>query len=132
MPLKPSVYGAMLKERLRKHNVNVWLLNTGWTGGAYGDGKRFSIKHTRALLAAALDGRLDDVKTEEHRIFRLAVPTGCPGVPADVLDARGTWKDSAAYDRQAEDLARECQKAFKKYEPFVDDEVKSSGPELAA
>jgi phosphoenolpyruvate carboxykinase (ATP) len=130
MPRSPTVYAKLLGEKIAKHNVRVWLLNTGWTGGPYGVGERMSIKHTRALLHAALDGGLDDVKTIEDPIFGLQVPETCPDVPTDILTAKKTWKDPAAYDAKAKDLAKRFVEAFKRYESKVDDSVKAVGPKL--
>ncbi|EGD82581.1 phosphoenolpyruvate carboxykinase [Salpingoeca rosetta] len=117
MPLHPTVYAKLLREKMEKHNVSVWLLNTGWSGGPYGVGERFSIKHTRSMLAAALDDKLQDVPLKKHETFNLNMPTSCPGVPEDVLDPRNTWSDAAAYEKQANELAALCVEGFK---PFVD------------
>ena len=106
MARKPSVYAELLAEKMQAHNTRCILLNTGWSGGPYGTGKRISIAHTRALLNAALDGELDADKVDyaEHPVFKLKMPTSCPDVPADILDPRNTWDDKAAYDAQAEKL----------------------------
>ncbi len=130
MPRSPTVYAKMLGEKLEKHNVGAWLINTGWTGGPYGTGKRISIEHTRAILHAVLDSKLDDVATVEHPVFGLQVPTACPGVPDDVLDPKKTWKDGAAYDKTAKDLAKSFVETFKAFAPQVDDAVKNAGPRL--
>jgi phosphoenolpyruvate carboxykinase (ATP) len=104
MAHKPSVYAKLLAEKMQQHDARCILLNTGWSGGAYGTGKRISIKHTRPLLDAALAGRLDDVETETHPHFNLKMPKSCPGVPAQILNPRNTWSDKDAYDRAAEKL----------------------------
>lgn len=104
MSHRPSVYAKLLAQKMQDHKTRCVLLNTGWSGGAYGTGKRMSITHTRALLDAALSGDLDDVETEVHPIFGLAMPRSCPGVPAEVLNPRRTWDDPAAYDSAAEAL----------------------------
>ena len=106
MARKPSVYAELLAEKMKAHNTRCILLNTGWSGGPYGTGKRISIAHTRALLDAALAGDLDADKVSyaEHPVFKLKMPTSCPDVPADILDPRNTWSDKAAYDAQAEKL----------------------------
>ncbi len=103
MAQKPSVYAQRLAEKMKQHKARCVLLNTGWSGGPYGTGRRISIKHTRALLDAALRGDLDAGKTEyaRHPVFNLKVPKSCPGVPAEILDPRNTWSDKAAYDRAA-------------------------------
>ncbi|MEM7276446.1 MAG: phosphoenolpyruvate carboxykinase (ATP), partial [Actinomycetota bacterium] len=104
MSHKPSVYARLLSQKMTDHKTRCVLLNTGWSGGPHGVGARMSIKHTRALLDAALDGSLDDVETEIHPIFNLAMPRSCPGVPSEVLNPRNTWEDPAAYDVAAEKL----------------------------
>jgi phosphoenolpyruvate carboxykinase (ATP) len=103
-------------------------VNTGWTGGPYGVGKRMKIGYTRAMIHAALAGALDDVAYETHPIFNLAVPTSCPGVPADVLNPRSTWADGAAYDEQAHKLARMFRDNFRTFEADVDAPVIAAGP----
>jgi phosphoenolpyruvate carboxykinase (ATP) len=104
MSQKPSVYSELLAAKMHQHDTRCILLNTGWSGGSYGTGKRISIKHTRALLDAALHGDLDDVPTERHPVFGLQMPTSCPGVPESILNPRNTWDDPAAYDQAAEQL----------------------------
>ncbi len=104
MAQKPSVYARLLAEKMEQHETRCILLNTGWGGGPYGEGKRISIGHTRALLDAALRGDLDQVETEMHPVFQLRMPTRCPGVPSEILNPRNTWQDTAAYDRAAEKL----------------------------
>jgi phosphoenolpyruvate carboxykinase (ATP) len=101
MAQKPHVYARLLAEKMQKHQARCVLLNTGWTGGPYGVGKRISIKLTRALLDAALTGKLDDVETTTHPILNLKMPTSCPGVPAEMLNPRETWADKEAYDAAA-------------------------------
>ncbi len=104
MSQKPSVYAELLAKRMGEHKTRCVLLNTGWSGGSYGKGERMSLKYTRALLNAALNGDLDDVETQEHPIFNLSMPTSCPGVPADILNPRNTWDDPEEYDRVATSL----------------------------
>ena len=104
MAQKPPVYARLLAEKMGQANARCILLNTGWSGGPHGVGKRISIKHTRALLNAALEGKLDGVETETHPVFNLRMPTSCPDVPAEILNPRNTWEDKAAYDAQAEKL----------------------------
>jgi phosphoenolpyruvate carboxykinase (ATP) len=114
MAHKPSVYAKLLAEKMRQHRARCILLNTGWSGGPFGVGKRISIGHTRALLNAALSGALDVSKVEhvEHSIFKLKMPRSCPGVPAEILDPRNTWNDKAAYDAQATKLRDMFRKNF--------------------
>ncbi len=104
MAHKPSVYAKLLAEKMRKHRARCILLNTGWSGGPHGVGKRISIRHTRALLDAALSGALDSVEHRNHPVFNLKMPASCPGVPAEILDPRNTWSDKAAYDAAAAKL----------------------------
>src|SRR5207247_5642460 len=105
MPRHPGEYAAMLAERLERHGVRAWLVNTGWTGGPYGTGERMNINHTRSMVRAALSGALNEVSTKTDPIFGLAVPKACPDVPSEVLQPRNTWADKDAYDRQARALA---------------------------
>ena len=130
LPLNPNVYARMLGEKIARHKANVWLVNTGWTGGPYGVGTRMKIAHTRAMINAALSGQLDRVKYERHRIFNIDVPTTCPGVPVGVLDPRSTWQDGTQYDDQAKALARMFVDNFKAFEADVPAPVKHAGPTL--
>ncbi len=129
MPLHPSKYAEMLGEKIAKHNVKCWLVNTGWTGGPYGVGNRISIKYTRALLNAALEGKLDNVEYRIDPIFNLSVPTVCEGVPSEILDPKNTWEDKAAYDNTAKSTAKKFVENFKKYEAYVTEDVIKSGPQ---
>ncbi len=104
MSQPPSVYASLLAEKMKEHRTRCILLNTGWSGGPHGVGKRISIRHTRALLDAALEGALDDVETERHPVFGLRMPKSCPGVPDEILNPRNTWDEPDAYDRQAHKL----------------------------
>ena len=131
MSRHPSVYGNMLREKIASHDVNCWLVNTGWTGGAYGIGYRMPIQHTRALLTAALENRLDTVPLKKDDNFGLLVPEACPEVPADVLSPRNTWADKAGYDATARDLVGRFQNNFEKYVEYVDDNVKAAAPQAA-
>ncbi|HEV3139968.1 MAG TPA: phosphoenolpyruvate carboxykinase [Vicinamibacterales bacterium] len=128
LPLAPSRYAKMLGERIAKHRARVWLVNTGWSGGAYGIGKRMPIGYTRALLRAALSGALDKASYHQDAVFNLAVPNECPGVPADVLQPRKTWADPSAYDAQAAKLAQMFAANFKTFESSVSAEVLAAGP----
>ena len=130
MPRHPGEYAAMLVERLARWDVPVWLVNTGWTGGPFGTGERMNINHTRAMVRAAIDGRLDGVPTVEDRIFRVAVPTSCPGVPAEFLQPRSTWQDEAAYDRAARQLASMFAENFANYHDGVAASVAQAGPRV--
>ena len=128
MPLHPSKYAELLGEKIAKHGVDVWMVNTGWTGGPYGEGERMSIKHTRAMVNAILDGELANVETEIHPIFQVAVPTSCPNVPAEVLNPRNTWKDKTAYDEKANMLAEKFTENFKQYADGCTDNICNAGP----
>ena len=128
LPLPPSVYAKMLGERIDKYSPGVWLVNTGWTGGKYGVGHRMKLSYTRAMVNAAVSGQLDDVKTRQDPVFGLHIPVAVPGVPADVLDPRGTWKKPAEYDEQARTLANMFRENFTKFEKDVSDAVKKAGP----
>ncbi len=132
MVLHPSRYAELLAERIRKHKVNCWLVNTGWTGGPYGVGKRMKINHTRAMLNAAIEGKLDNVFYEPDPIFGVQVPTECPGVPDEVLNARNTWDDKEAYDKSAEHLAGLFEKNFRDYADKCADKVAAAGPKAGA
>jgi phosphoenolpyruvate carboxykinase (ATP) len=128
LPLAPSRYARMLGENIAKHNARVWLVNTGWTGGAYGTGKRMKIAYTRAMIRAALSGALDTVAYEKDPIFNLDIPTSCPEVPAEVLKPRNTWASGAAYDEQAKKLAAMFADNFKTFESGVSPAVIAAGP----
>jgi phosphoenolpyruvate carboxykinase (ATP) len=128
LPLKPSVYSKMLGERIAKHNARVFLVNTGWTGGPYGVGKRMTLKYTRAMVEAATSGALDGVATTRHPIFNLDMPVSCPGVPQEVLDPARTWADAEAYEDQARELARMFVKNFERFSDSVPEEVTAAGP----
>ena len=128
LPLHPGEYARMLGERIARHGSRVWLVNTGWTGGPYGTGQRMKLAHTRAMVAAALGGRLDQARFTPDPVFGIAVPDAVPGVPAEVLVPRGTWKDGAAYDAQAAKLAGMFRANFEKYASGVDPAVRAVGP----
>jgi phosphoenolpyruvate carboxykinase (ATP) len=123
MPRHPAVYAKMLGERISRHKAQCWLVNTGWSGGAYGTGQRMAIAHTRALVRAALDGTLGQAPVRQERHFGLYVPESCAEVPADVLDARSTWSDKDAYDDMAREVAKRFEGNFKKFESHVGDKV---------
>lgn len=124
----PFDYAQMLKERMLKHNVNVWLVNTGWVGGAFGVGKRISIRHTRNLLNAALDGELEKVEFRKDKLFGFDVPTTCPEVPEDVLDPSTSWGNEKEYWKKYDALAARFIENFKLFEEGVTEEVKKAGP----
>ena len=132
MPRHPSVYAGMLGRKMAATGAKCWLVNTGWTGGAYGVGRRMAIAHTRSMVRAALDGRLAEVSTVRHPDFGLAIPRSCPEVPEGVLDPKSTWADKQAYDQTARELTKRFEGNFKQFEPYVDDGVKAAGIYAAA
>jgi phosphoenolpyruvate carboxykinase (ATP) len=125
---EPHVYADLLRQKIEAHGASVWLVNTGWSGGAYGVGKRISIRHTRAMVRAALTGQLEGAETVTHPVFNLAVPLEVEGVPSEVLNPRATWADGAAYDAQARKLAGMFVNNFKQFEGQVSVEVSNAGP----
>ncbi len=128
MALHPSVYAKMLGERIAKHNVQCWLVNTGWTGGPYGVGHRMEIAHTRAMIRAILNGELNEAATFTDPVFGLHIPETVRDVPDEVLNPRNTWKDSQSYDEKAWGLAAQFVENFKQYEDAVDKEILSASP----
>jgi phosphoenolpyruvate carboxykinase (ATP) len=124
----PMVYARLLGEKIQKHGSNCWLVNTGWTGGAYGEGSRMKISHTRAMVDALLSGVLEDVEYQADPIFGVLVPQSCPGVPTEVLNPRSTWADPAAYDEQAQKLAAMFKDNFAQFADEVPPEVLAAGP----
>jgi phosphoenolpyruvate carboxykinase (ATP) len=130
LPLHPGKYASMLGEKMRRHKVNVWLVNTGWTGGSYGTGTRMKLSYTRAMISAALEGRLNDVTYNNDPVFGFAVPTSCPAVPSDILDPRNTWADKDAYDVTARNLAKQFIANFEKYAAGVTEEVMAAAPRI--
>ncbi|RYY88244.1 MAG: phosphoenolpyruvate carboxykinase (ATP) [Chitinophagaceae bacterium] len=128
LPLHPGKYAEMLGKKMEDNNVNVWLINTGWTGGPYGVGHRMKLGFTRAMISAALEGKLDKVATTNDPIFGVAVPQEVPGVPTELLTPRNTWSDGAAYDEKAKYLAGLFVKNFEKYASGVSDEIRNAAP----
>jgi phosphoenolpyruvate carboxykinase (ATP) len=126
--LPPASYAKLLGEKIARHDVRCWLVNTGWTGGPCGVGSRMSLPHTRALVNAALGGALDDVEFATDPVFGLRVPLSCPDVPAEVLRPRDTWRDKEAYDRKARELAALFHRAFEPHARTVSPEVREAGP----
>lgn len=131
LPLNPTTYAKLLGEKLAQNpNINVWLVNTGWSGGAYGVGKRISLKYTRSIINAALDGSLATATFETLPTFGLAVPTTLPNVPSEILNPRTAWSDTAAYDTTAKDLAEKFIKNFEQYASFAGEEIISAAPHI--
>jgi phosphoenolpyruvate carboxykinase (ATP) len=128
MPLHPTKYAEMLSKKMKDAGVNVWLVNTGWSGGAYGVGSRMSLKITRALITAALEGELNNVDYKKHEIFGLMMPTTCPNVSSEVLSPRNTWADREAYDVKANDLAKAFNKNFEKFADYANEDILAAAP----
>jgi len=128
MALHPSVYAGLLGEKINQHGVSCWLVNTGWTGGAYGVGKRMNIHHTRSMVNAALNNELNGVEMRTDPVFGLSVPTTCPGVPADVLDPSSTWQDKAAYHDKAVQLALAFHQNFIAYAEGTPAAIRNASP----
>ena len=132
LPLHPTNYAELLGEKLANHpNINVWLVNTGWSGGKYGVGKRMSLKHTRSMITAAMNGELNDVEYHPHPVFGMLMPKTCPNVPEEVLNPRNTWTDKAAYDKEALDLAGLFVKNFAQYADHANEETKAAAPKTS-
>jgi phosphoenolpyruvate carboxykinase (ATP) len=128
MVLHPGAYADLLGKKIQEHKADCWLVNTGWSGGPYGEGARMKIRHTRAMIRAILSGSLAKVETRPDPIFGVGVPVSCPDVPEEVLQPRGTWKDPGAYDEKARDLARRFNENFRKYEAGVSAGVRAAAP----
>ena len=130
LPLHPGRYAKMLGDKMQEHKVNVWMINTGWTGGPYGVGHRMKLKYTRAMITAALEGKLNDVPCQSDPVFGMAVPMECPKVPSDILNPRNTWSDKSAYDEKAKYLAGLFKKNFEKYKDGATAEVLAASPNI--
>ena len=128
MPLHPTKYAEMLSKKMKDANVQVWLINTGWTGGPYGIGSRMKLKYTRAMITAALNGELDTVKYVHHSVFGIAEPQSCPNVPSEILNPRNTWEDPNLYDIKAVELAQKFKANFAKFEEFANTEIMQGAP----
>jgi phosphoenolpyruvate carboxykinase (ATP) len=128
MPLHPTKYADMLSAKMQAAGVNVWLVNTGWTGGPYGVGSRMKLKYTRAMITAALEGELNNVEFVNDPVFQLATPTECPNVPNEILNPRNTWEDKAAYDEKANELAKKFNDNFKQFADNASQEILDGAP----
>jgi phosphoenolpyruvate carboxykinase (ATP) len=131
LPLHPTKYAELLGKKLKENKVNVWLINTGWSGGSFGVGSRMKLSYTRSMITAALTGKLDNVKCETLPIFGLQIPTECPDVPADILNPRKTWADKDAYDATANKLAASFNKNFEQYASAANEEILAAAPKVA-
>ncbi len=130
LPLHPAKYAKLLGEKMEKHKVNVWLVNTGWSGGPYGVGSRMKLSYTRAMISAALDGSLSAVSYEEHPVFGLLMPKNCPEVPSEILNPRNTWADKNSYDTKANELALAFIDNFKQFQEFADEKILNALPKV--
>ena len=130
LPLHPTRYAEMFGEKMKKHDVHVWMINTGWSGGAYGVGNRMKLSYTRAMITAALEGKLENVGYEAHPIFGMMMPQSCPGVPSEVLNPRNTWDNKEEYDEKAKDLAQQFIKNFEKFADHAGEEILAAAPKI--
>lgn len=132
LPLHPVQYATMLSDRMQKHKTNIWLVNTGWSGGQYGVGSRMKLRYTRAMIQAALEGKLQNETFETLPIFGLEIPKNCPEVPTEILNPRNTWADKAAYDKQAIHLANLFNANFEKFAGMATEEILAAAPKVGA
>lgn len=130
LPLHPTKYAEILGDKMKENKVNVWLVNTGWTGGPYGIGSRMKLSFTRAMINAAIKGKLNHVNFEEHPIFGFMMPLSCPDVPSEILNPKNTWLDKGSYDQKAIELAHAFVSNFKQFDDFAGDEIKSANPRI--
>lgn len=131
LPLHPAKYAELLGRKLEQHSdVKVWLINTGWSGGAYGTGSRMSLKYTRAMITAAMNGELDNVEYKAHNVFGVLVPQTCPNVPDEMLNPRSTWADKEAYDKKANELAQLFNKNFEQFADQANEEIRNAAPKV--
>lgn len=128
MPLHPTKYAEMLSKKMQEAGVNVWLINTGWTGGPYGTGSRMKLKYTRAMISAALEGKLADAAYQIHPIFGLAMPKDCPNVPNEVLNPIDTWESAVAYNAKAAELSKAFKQNFEQFSEYANEEIMAGGP----
>lgn len=130
MPLHPTKYADMLSKKMQDAGVNVWLINTGWSGGPYGVGSRMKLGYTRAMITAALNGELGNVEFVNHEVFGLAMPTTCPNVPDEVLSPKNTWENKEEYDRVANELSKKFNKNFEKFADYASEEILAGAPSV--
>jgi len=131
MPLHPTVYAEMLGKKMEKGDLKVWLVNTGWSGGAYGTGNRIKLRYTRSMISAAMEGDLSKVEYKTHPIFGLDMPVSCPEVPVEMLDPKNTWADGSAYDKKAQELADRFAQNFEKFKEFASVEILAAAPKCS-
>jgi phosphoenolpyruvate carboxykinase (ATP) len=130
LPLHPVEYAELLGKKIREQKVNVWMINTGWSGGAYGEGSRIKLSYTRAMITAALDGKLDNAEYEAHPVFGFKMPKECPGVPSEILNPRNTWANKEAYDIKAKELGKQFIMNFEKYSSQAGEETSGAAPKF--
>ena len=128
LPLHPAKYAEMLGEKLNGSDIKVWLVNTGWTGGPYGIGNRMKLSYTRAMITAAIEGKLDNVVFDKLPVFNLSIPTNCEGVPSEILNPRNTWSDVSEYDRACTSLANEFVENFRQFQDGTSEDILSAAP----
>jgi phosphoenolpyruvate carboxykinase (ATP) len=131
LPLHPTAYAEMLGKKIDESGAQVWLINTGWSGGSYGVGSRMKLSFTRAMITAALEGKLNEVEYVNHEVFGLTMPTTCPDVPSEILNPRNTWADQNAYDAKANELAEKFVNNFEKFKDFASEEIMNAAPRVA-
>jgi len=131
LPLHPTKYAEMLGDKMEKHQVNVWLINTGWSAGSYGEGDRIKLRYTREMITSALTGKLNNVDYETHEVFGLAMPKECENVPSEILNPKNTWSDKNAYDTKANKLAEAFINNFKQFEDFANEEIINASPKVS-
>jgi phosphoenolpyruvate carboxykinase (ATP) len=131
LPLHPTKYAELLGQKMKEHNVNVWLINTGWSGGSYGVGSRIKLRYTRSMITAAMKGQLDNIEYKTHQVFGLAMPTVVPDVPTELLHPRATWSSAEAYDATANKLAAAFVKNFQKYADNASPEILAAAPKVS-
>jgi phosphoenolpyruvate carboxykinase (ATP) len=130
LPLHPTRYATLFGKKIDQQEVDVWLVNTGWTGGAFGVGSRVKLKYTRAMISAVLEGKLDKVRYQEDGIFGVQIPLYCPGVPEEILNPRDTWEDKSAFEKTAKKVAQQFVKNFEKYADYATDDISSGAPRV--
>ena len=130
MPLHPTKYAEMLGKKMKESGVNVWLINTGWSGGEYGVGKRISLKYTRAMITAALENKLNNIEYNTHKIFGLHMPKSCPNVPSEILSPKNTWENKLAYDKKANILAKAFNDNFIQFSDHANNEILNAAPKI--
>jgi phosphoenolpyruvate carboxykinase (ATP) len=131
LPLHPTKYAELLGKKLKENKVNVWLVNTGWSGGSFGVGSRMKLSYTRSMITAALTGQLEAVKFDTLPVFGLQMPSECPNVPAEILNPRTTWKDKDAFDATANKLAEAFVKNFQQYANAANEEILAAAPKVS-